>query len=126
LRSDLAELIALYHRLVPADELGAAQPVELVAAVRSHLAPAAGRVPGRALVRLLNPTLGEDGWSSRDTVVQIVTGDMPYLVESVVAELAWIKVSVRRLGHPIAAISPGLFMRCLPARTQMKRPRCPG
>ncbi|MFY9806039.1 MAG: hypothetical protein WAK86_02080, partial [Pseudonocardiaceae bacterium] len=68
----LAELIALYYRLVPPEELSTAVPAELVAAVQSHLALAADRVPGRALVRLLNPphpTLAEHGWNSRDTVV---------------------------------------------------------
>ncbi|MGH3720735.1 MAG: NAD-glutamate dehydrogenase [Pseudonocardiaceae bacterium] len=104
LRSDLAELSALYYRLVPADELGDAEPAELAAAVRSHLALAAERVPGRALARVLNPTLAEDGWSSRDTIVQIVTDDMPYLVDSVVAELARVTVSVRRLVHPIVVV----------------------
>jgi glutamate dehydrogenase len=103
-RSDLAELIALYYRLVPAEELSTAEPAELAAVVRSHLALAAERVRGRALVRLLNPTVAEDGWSSRDTVIQIVTDDMPYLVDSVVAELACIKVSVRRLVHPIVLV----------------------
>ena len=61
----LAELIALYYRLVPAEELSTAEPAELAAAVQSHLALAADRVPGRVLVRLLNPTRAEDGWSSR-------------------------------------------------------------
>ncbi|MGH3855804.1 MAG: NAD-glutamate dehydrogenase [Pseudonocardiaceae bacterium] len=103
-RSDLAELIALYHRLVPADERSGAEPAELAAAVRSHLALAARRVPGRALVRVLNPTVAEDGWSSRDSIVQIVTDDMPYLVDSVVAELARVKISVRRLAHPLVAV----------------------
>ncbi len=100
----LAELIALYYRLVPAEELSTAAPAELAAAVQSHLALAADRMPGRALVRLLNPTLAEHGWSSRDTVVQIVTDDMPYLVDSVVAELARSKLSVRRLVHPIVVV----------------------
>ncbi|MGH3693937.1 MAG: NAD-glutamate dehydrogenase [Pseudonocardiaceae bacterium] len=101
---DLIELIAPYLRLVPAEELSAAQPADLAAAVRSHLALAAERVPGRALVRLLNPTLAEDGWSSQDTVVQIVTDDMPYLVDSVVAELARRNVTVRRLVHPVVSV----------------------
>ena len=101
---DLAELVALYYRLVPAEELSTAESAELIAAVRSHLALAADRAPGRALVRLVNPTLSMDGWGSRDTVIQIVVDDMPYLVDSVVAELARIGVSVRRLAHPIVFV----------------------
>ncbi|MGH3835112.1 MAG: NAD-glutamate dehydrogenase [Pseudonocardiaceae bacterium] len=104
LRADLAELVALYYRLVPAEELSTTDPGQLAAAVRSHLAQAADRAPGRALVRLLDPAPGKDGWSSRDTVVQITTDDMPYLVDSVVAELARMGVSVRCLVHPIVFV----------------------
>jgi glutamate dehydrogenase len=104
LHCNLAELTALYYRLVPADELSTAEPAALQAAVQSHLALAAERVPGRALVRLLNPTRAEDGWNSPDTVVQIVTDDMPYLVDSVIAELARSNLSVRRLVHPLVAV----------------------
>lgn len=104
LPADLAELIALYYRLVPAQELNTTGSAELAAAVRSHLALAANRVPGRALVQLINPTLADHGWYSQDTVVQIVTDDMPYLVDSVVAELARINVSVRRLVHPLVVV----------------------
>lgn len=104
MRSDLAELIAWYSRFVPAEELSGSEPAELAAVVRSHLALAAERVPGRALVRVLNPARAEDGWSSRDTIVQIVVDDMPYLVDSVLAELARVTVSVRRLMHPIVVV----------------------
>jgi len=103
-RCDLAELIAQYYRLVPAEELTSAEPAELAAAVKSHLALAAQRVPGRALVRLRNPSRTDDGWDSRDTVVQIVTDDMPYLVDSVIAELARGNLSVRRLVHPLVLV----------------------
>src|SRR2546423_3409292 len=104
LRCNLAELIALYYRLVPADELSTAEAAELQAAVQSHLALAAERVPGRALVRLLNPTRAEDGWNSPDTVVQIVTDDMPYLVDSMIAELERCDLAVRRLVHPLVLV----------------------
>lgn len=108
LPADPAELIALYYRRVPADELVTADSAELAAAVRSHLALASTRVPGRPLVRLINPTVAEHGWRSPDTVVQIVTDDMPYLVESVVAELARLDVSVHRLVHPLVVVGRDL------------------
>jgi glutamate dehydrogenase len=53
---------------------------------------------------LLNPTAGEDGWSPLGTVVQIVTDDMPHLVDSVVAELTRLGFSVRHLLHPIVLV----------------------
>ncbi|MGH3909513.1 MAG: NAD-glutamate dehydrogenase, partial [Pseudonocardiaceae bacterium] len=62
------------------------------------------RAPGRALVRLLNPTHAQDGWSAPGTVVQIVTDDMPYLVDSIVTQLARMGISVQRLVHPIVVV----------------------
>ena len=37
--------------------------------------------------RVFNPTVDEHGWSTGHTVVEIVTDDMPFLVDSVTAEL---------------------------------------
>ncbi|HKS44485.1 MAG TPA: NAD-glutamate dehydrogenase [Amycolatopsis sp.] len=105
---DIADLIRLYYRHIPAEEVVGDDPVDLVGAVRSHLEFARVRVPGRPAVRLLNPTVAEDGWTREATVVQIVTDDMPYLVDSVTAKLARDGVQVQRLVHPIVVVSRDL------------------
>jgi len=102
---DIADLIRLYYRHIPADEILGDDPVDLVGAVRSHLDFARHRVPGRPAVRLLNPTTAEDGWTRDATVVQIVTDDMPYLVDSITAKLTRDGVQVQRLVHPIVVVS---------------------
>jgi glutamate dehydrogenase len=102
---DIADLIRLYYRHIPAEEVVGDDPVDLVGAVRSHCQFAEQRVPGRPAVRLLNPTPAEDGWTRDATVVQIVTDDMPYLVDSVTANLARDGVQVQRLVHPIVVVS---------------------
>src|SRR3954451_14618931 len=84
---ELAELIRLYYRYLPPEEIIDDNPVDLVGAVRSHHELAVDRVPGGPAVRIFNPDRVRDGWSTPATVVQIVTDDMPYLVESVTAEL---------------------------------------
>ncbi|OXM42734.1 hypothetical protein CFP71_42310, partial [Amycolatopsis thailandensis] len=76
--------------------------------VRSHLHLAKDRMPGRPAVRLLNPTGPEDGWTREATVVQVVTDDMPYLVDSVAAEFARDGVQVQRIVHPIVVVSRDL------------------
>ncbi|MEU6646952.1 NAD-glutamate dehydrogenase [Saccharomonospora sp. NPDC046836] len=101
---DIADLIRLYYRLIPAEEIIGDDPVDLVGAVRSHLELAQQRVPGRPAVRLLNPTAAEDGWTREATVVQLVTDDMPYLVDSVAAELSRSGVQVQRIVHPIVVV----------------------
>ncbi|WAL64165.1 NAD-glutamate dehydrogenase [Amycolatopsis cynarae] len=102
---DIADLIRLYYRHLPAEEVLGDDPVDLVGAVRSHCQFAGQRVPGRPAVRLFNPTTAEDGWTREATVVQIVTDDMPYLVDSVTAKLARDGVQVQRLVHPIVVVS---------------------
>nr|WP_233345941.1 NAD-glutamate dehydrogenase [Saccharomonospora iraqiensis] len=102
---DIADLIRLYYRLVPAEEVLSDDPGEIVGAVRAHLDLAGQRVPGRPVVRLFNPGAVGAGWTREATVVQIVTDDMPYLVDSVAAELSRSGVQVQRILHPIVVVS---------------------
>ncbi|MET8759768.1 NAD-glutamate dehydrogenase [Lentzea sp. NPDC004782] len=101
---ELADLIRLFYRHVPAEEVNEDDPVDLVGAVRSNYELAASRVPGRAAVRILNPTRATDGWQCPVTVVQVVTDDMPYLVDSVASELTRGGVQVQRVVHPIVVV----------------------
>ncbi|SMD24283.1 NAD-glutamate dehydrogenase [Lentzea albidocapillata] len=101
---ELADLIRLFYRHVPAEEVNDDDPVDLVGAVRSNYQLAESRVPGRAAVRILNPTRGTDGWQCPVTVVQVVTDDMPYLVDSVASELTRGGVQVQRIVHPIVVV----------------------
>ncbi|WP_328611933.1 NAD-glutamate dehydrogenase [Amycolatopsis sp. NBC_00345] len=102
---EIGDLIRLYYRHIPPEEIVGDDPVALVGAVRSHLQLAKQRIPGRPAVRLLNPSTAEDGWTREATVVQVVTDDMPYLVDSVAAEFARDGVQVQRIVHPIVVVS---------------------
>ncbi|QUH00531.1 NAD-glutamate dehydrogenase [Saccharopolyspora erythraea] len=101
---ELAELLWTYYRHVPAEELVDDEPADLVGALRSHRELAAARVAGRPVVKIFNPTRAEDGWENPATVVQIVTDDMPYLVDSVIAELGRDGAEVQRIVHPIVVV----------------------
>jgi glutamate dehydrogenase len=101
---ELGELISLYFRHVPPEEMLDDEASDLVGVVRGHRELAASRVPGRPAIRVLNPSRGEDGWACPTTVIQVVTDDMPYLVASVVAELARSEVTVYRVVHPIVVV----------------------
>ncbi|WP_424184769.1 NAD-glutamate dehydrogenase [Actinokineospora sp. G85] len=101
---DIADLIRLYYRYIPPEDVVGADPVDLVGAVRAHAGLAERRAQGRPSVRLLNPTTAVDGWSSTGTVVQLVIDDMPYLVESIAAELGRGGAQVQRVVHPIVVV----------------------
>ena len=78
---------------VPKDE----QAREAMAASMAELS--AGRSPGTAAVRVVNPSDAE-GWTSRHTIIQVVTDDMPFLVDSVLGEVALRDLQVHDLLHP--------------------------
>jgi glutamate dehydrogenase len=102
---DIADLVRLYYRYIPPEDVIGDDPVDLVGAVRSHRQFAEHRVAGRPAIRMINPTFAEDGWTTGSTVIQIVTDDMSYLVESVSAELARNGVQVQRVVHPIVVVA---------------------
>ena len=112
----LAALVRLYFRHTPAEDLAGDPPGRLVAAVRSHLELARDRGQGRPAVRLLDGTESEppgtptgapsgQGLSSRArAVLEIVTDDMPFLVESVTAGARRAGATVQRIMHPIVVV----------------------
>ncbi len=65
----------------------------------------AGNAPGRkAKVRVYNPRVEEHGWQSHRTVVEIVNDDMPFLVDSVTAELNRQGLTVHLVIHPVVRV----------------------
>ena len=62
---------------------------------------AASRPQGTANVRVFTPTVAEHGWSAGGhTVVEVVTDDMPFLVDSVTMELTEQNRDVHMVVHP--------------------------
>ncbi len=61
----------------------------------------AKRVPGKPKVRLFNPTQAVDGWDLQHTVIEIINDDMPFLVDSVTAEIRRRGRQIHLLLHPV-------------------------
>lgn len=101
---DLADLLHTYYRHVPAEELVDDQPADLAGALRSHYELARSRIAGRPVVKIFNPDTAEDDWENSATVLHTVTDDMPYLVDSVTAELTRDGAEVQRIIHPIVVV----------------------
>ncbi len=97
---EAALLLRRLHAEVPAAELAATPPEAVAAAAASLFALAAIRPPGLALVRVLPPGPGR----GPDAVAEIVTDDMPFLVDTALATLARQGRMVRQLLHPVLAV----------------------
>jgi glutamate dehydrogenase len=63
----------------------------------------AERTPGHAKVRIFNPTAA-DGWETEHTVIEIVNDDMPFLVDSVSAEINRQSRGIHLLLHPVLTV----------------------
>src|SRR3712207_6464132 len=75
-------LIRSYYRNVAAEDITERSPEDLRGALASHLELARHRPQGTARVRVITPG-PEDGWSAGGhSVVEVVTDDMPFLVDS--------------------------------------------
>ncbi|MDX1422137.1 MAG: NAD-glutamate dehydrogenase [Kiloniellales bacterium] len=96
--------LRIFYANVPPDDLIAEIPDNLYGAALSMFGFIQQRDPGLAKVRVYNPRLEEHGWKSSHTVVEIVNDDMPFLVDSVTAELNERDAEVHLVIHPIADV----------------------
>ncbi|WAL66510.1 NAD-glutamate dehydrogenase [Amycolatopsis cynarae] len=94
-------LAGVYSRGLPAEERAAAGEDELAALLGSHRALARQRTPAEPVLRIFTRSLSRDGRTQAVTAIQVVTDDMPCLVDSVLDELARGGARVRRVVHPI-------------------------
>ncbi|MBY8888018.1 NAD-glutamate dehydrogenase [Streptomyces sp. PTM05] len=75
-------------------------PVDVYGAALSHYRLAEVRPQGTANVRVHTPSVEENGWTCSHTVVEVVTDDMPFLVDSVTNELSRQDRAIHVVIHP--------------------------
>ena len=97
----LEQLAPIYYRHVPDEDIATRRPEDLLGAMVSHIELGSERPAGTACVRVHTPTDDTDGWSCGGPVVEIVTDDMPFLVDSVAAELTRLGRGLRLVIHPV-------------------------
>ncbi|MFC9299186.1 NAD-glutamate dehydrogenase [Streptomyces sp. NPDC057011] len=95
----LAYLQRYYLHTAPEDLLDR-DPVDVFGAALSHYRLAENRPQGTANVRVQTPTVEENGWTSSHSVVEVVTDDMPFLVDSVTNELSRQGRGIHVVIHP--------------------------
>jgi glutamate dehydrogenase len=92
-----------YQRLAPEDLLEL-EPEDLYGAALAHLRLAQRRQPGETKVRVYSPRFEEHGWRSKHSIVEIVTDDMPFLVDSVAMELNRHGLVIHLPIHPVISV----------------------
>ncbi|MGH3368682.1 MAG: hypothetical protein ACRDPR_01650, partial [Nocardioidaceae bacterium] len=96
-----AQFLKSFYRHVAAEDILARTEVDLYGAAMSQYRLASHRPQGTANIRVFTPSVSEHGWAANGhTVVEVVTDDMPFLVDSLTMELANQDRDVRVVIHP--------------------------
>ncbi|MGD9961069.1 NAD-glutamate dehydrogenase [Nocardioides sp.] len=94
-------LLKAYYRHVAPEDVCDRSEVDLYGALASHYRIAGNRPQGTAQVRVFTPTVAANGWSAGGhSVVEVVTDDMPFLVDSLTMALAGEQRNVHVVVHP--------------------------
>ena len=99
-----ARFVAQFYRDVAEADLAAAGDRRALGGAMSIWDLLRTRERGKPNIRVFNPDIRADGWTSPHTVVDIVSDDMPFLVDSVTAEINRQNFSIHLVVHPIVAV----------------------
>ncbi|MEO8330733.1 MAG: NAD-glutamate dehydrogenase, partial [Candidatus Nanopelagicales bacterium] len=97
---DVAEYLSHFYKHVAAEGLLGRDPVDVWGAAQSMRRLAELRPVGTGKVHVFNPSLDDKGWTSGHTVVEVVTDDMPFLVDSMTSALTREGLSLHLVIHP--------------------------
>ncbi|GGN02227.1 glutamate dehydrogenase [Actinoplanes campanulatus] len=94
-----ASLVGRFWRFAPDEELVGYTPQEMFAAAAEHRELARNRLPGELKLAITEPS-----GSQSHSVLRIVTDDMPFLVDSVIALLNAHNLQVYLTVHPLIVV----------------------
>ena len=94
-----------YFANVAPDDLEQRTPDDLYGAALSHWQLARRRAPGEANVRAFTPVAGEDGWQTPHSVIDIVSDDMPFILDSVMMAIEVGGRAVHLLVYPVLDVT---------------------
>ncbi|MFJ4681069.1 NAD-glutamate dehydrogenase [Kitasatospora sp. NPDC088783] len=100
----LAAYLHHYYLHTAPEDVVNRDPVDVYGAAASHYRLGLKRPQGTAEVRVHTPSVEENGWSCGHTVVEVVTDDMPFLVDSVTNELTRLDRAIHLVVHPQLAV----------------------
>ncbi len=100
-RQQAQVFVSQFFRRVSEDDIAARAPASWASLVRGLLDFVSVRKSDAPSVRVFNPSVENDGWESTHTIVQIVTRDMPFLVDSVGIAAQQSKALLHSVIHPV-------------------------
>ncbi|MEE1739408.1 NAD-glutamate dehydrogenase [Streptomyces sp. BE147] len=117
-RDMLLSYLQRYYLHTAPEDISGRDPVDVFGAASSHYRLAENRPQGTANVRVHTPTVEENGWTSSHSVVEVVTDDMPFLVDSVTNELSRQGRGIHVVIHPQVIVRRDLTGKLIEVLTE--------
>ena len=106
-RAKAGRFVRAYYTNVSPQDLVEKDVGSLAGGAMAIMKFGAKRRPGQTIIRVYNPDAKRDGWSSDHTIIEVISEDMPFLVDSVTAELARQGITVHLVVHPVIRVVRG-------------------
>lgn len=85
---------------IPEDDLKAIDTETLARTAQNHWDLFQSKKPNKPAIRIYTPTIEKDGWTIGHTIIDIVSDDMAFLIDSIVAEIVRHGQLIQMLVHP--------------------------
>ena len=102
--SEIKAFFEQFYARVSHEDINETSPENLYGAALSLWKFTAQRQPGEAKLRVYNPSMAEHGWKSPHTIIEIITDDVPFLVDSVTGNLNHWDFQVHLVIHPVVRL----------------------
>ena len=93
-----------FYHWVPAEDLADRTPLDLYGAALSQWNLGLHRALGEVKVNVYNPEFEQHGWKSPHTIIQIISDDMPFIVDSLTMELRRQGYGIDLVIHPVVRV----------------------
>jgi len=90
-----------FYGQVASEDLAVRSVQDLYGAALSHWHFARRFTPGASRLRVYNPRPEEHGWQSTHTIIEIISEDMPFLVDSITMEVNRQGLTLHLIIHPV-------------------------
>ncbi len=101
LKAGLEEFTEEFYKFVPAEDLSRYKTEELCSIVLNAFEFFKERKKGGPKIKIFNPTMEKDGWTSDYTIIEMINDDKPFIVDSIIEELTRHDLKIYLLSHPV-------------------------
>jgi len=123
-RALFTTFVRLYYSQARLDDFEDKTPKNLYGMAKSHWELLKHCRPKELKIRVFNPDKKQDGWESRHTIIEVVTEDMPFIVDSMRMELNKMGMTIHLMiymgGMKIERDERGKVLDILPYNSKTK------